>query len=216
MSPEPVNVRMDYGHRDLDPGELDPDPVVQLQAWLAEAARSDQLVEPSAMALATVDTEGRPALRTVLLREVVDGRLLFFTNYGSRKAQQLDATGEASLLFRWANPQRQVEVCGAVARATAAESDAYFASRPRDSQIGAHASPQSTPLTDRAQLDAMVAAVVARFEGVDPIPRPEGWGGYAVTPRSVEFWQGRSSRLHDRIRYDRSEGGAWTQIRLGP
>lgn len=222
MDPEPVNVRMDYGVRELDPDDLLPDPLDQLQVWLAAAARTEQLVEPSAMALATVDAEGRPALRTVLLRGITDGRLLFFTSYGSRKAVHIEGSGghpgngQVALLFRWANPARQVEVRGTIQRATAAESDAYFASRPRGSQIGAHTSPQSRPLADRAELDAQVAVVTASFEGVTAIPRPEGWGGYAVTPWSVELWQGRTSRLHDRIRYDLATDGTWTRTRLAP
>jgi pyridoxamine 5'-phosphate oxidase len=207
---------MDYGQHQMDPGDLDPDPVVQLEQWLADAARTDQLVEPSAMALATVDPDGCPAVRTVLLRGVAHGRLLFFTSYRSRKATHLDANPRVSLLFRWANPQRQVEVRGTAQRATAAESDAYFATRPRGSQIGAHVSPQSQVIPDRAWLDRHVAQVEASFEGVAAIPRPPDWGGYAVTPQSVEFWQGRTNRLHDRVRYDRQPDGSWTRVRLAP
>ncbi len=215
MDQNPVNVRMDYGADELDDGDLHDDPFEQLRRWLSHAGTHDQLVEPSAMALGTVDAEGRPALRTVLLRRIIDERLLFFTSYGSRKAQHLDVTPEASLLFRWAHPQRQVEVRGSVNRATPQESDDYFASRPRGSQIGAHVSPQSKPLRDRAELDARVAAVEATFDGVEPIPRPADWGGYAVAPRSMEFWQGRTSRLHDRFVYTRTEEG-WTRQRLAP
>lgn len=216
MNAEPVNVRMDYGDHDLRDDDLVADPVQQLQVWLHDAAQTDQLVEPSAMALATVDAAGRPALRTVLLRRITEGRLLFFTSYGSRKATDVAANPQVSLLFRWANPLRQVEVCGTAARATREESDAYFAGRPRDSQIGAHVSPQSQPLADRAELDAMVARVTASFDGVEVIPRPEGWGGYAVIPTSVEFWQGRTSRLHDRFRYDRRPDQTWSRTRLAP
>jgi pyridoxamine 5'-phosphate oxidase len=216
MSPQPVNVRMDYGDRSMDVADLDEDPIVQLQRWLDDAARTDQLVEPSAMALSTVDADGHPSTRTVLLRRIAEGRLLFFTNYGSRKATEIDAHPSVSLLFRWANPQRQVEIRGRAVRATAAESDEYFASRPRASQIGAHTSPQSRPLSGRDELDAMVERITASFDGVDVIPRPDSWGGYAVTPRSMEFWQGRSSRLHDRIRYDRTTEGTWRAVRLAP
>ena len=210
-----LDARLDYGAGGLSADDLAADPLVQLQRWLDVAAETDQLVEPSAMALATVDADGRPALRTVLLRRIVGGRLLFFTSYRSRKAAHLEASPHAALLFRWANPTRQVEVRGAVERATAAESDAYFATRPRGSQLGAHTSPQSAAIPDRAALDRLVEATERRFADVEEVPRPDDWGGYALTPSEVECWQGRSSRLHDRFRYSR-EGDGWTVTRLAP
>lgn len=215
VSNDPVEARKDYGDGGLDLEDLAADPFEQLDRWLADAARTDQLVEPSAMVLATVDPDGHPAARTVLLRRITDGRLLFFTSYGSRKAAHLEAHPHVSLLFRWANPTRQVEVQGTVEKAAREESDAYFASRPRGSQIGAHVSPQSRPLPDRATLDAMVVATEARFADVEAIPRPVDWGGYAVTPTAWEFWQGRSSRLHDRFTYSPIDGG-WRIQRLAP
>ncbi len=216
MDDEPDQVRLNYEEVPvLTRGDLDPDPLAQLQRWLDVAAASDQLVEPSAMSLATVDEHRHPALRTVLLRGINAGRLLFFTNYASRKADHIRANDHVALLFRWANPQRQIEVRGHVTRATPEESDRYFGSRPRSSQIGAHVSPQSQPLTDRATLDQRVQQITARFDDVDPIPRPDHWGGYAVTPVSFEFWQGRASRLHDRFRYTH-DGAAWTIQRLAP
>ncbi len=215
MDEKPVNVRMDYGSDGLVEEDLSDDPIEQLRRWMAHAATTDQLVEPSAMTLATVDAEGVPAARTVLLRRISEGRLLFFTSYGSRKAAHLAAAPRAALLFRWANPQRQIEVRGSVERATEAESDAYFSSRPRDSQIGAHVSPQSQPIPDRETLDAMVRATATRFADAEVVPRPTTWGGYAVTPTTVEFWQGRSSRLHDRFLY-RRDGESWTRQRLAP
>lgn len=216
MDQNPVNIRMDYDQQTLVADDLEEDPVAQLQKWLDTASSTDQLVEPSAMALATVDNEGRPAARTVLLRGIINGRLLFFTNYESRKARHLEANGEAALLFRWANPQRQVEVRGTVERATAAESDEYFASRPRGSQIAAHVSPQSSQIDDREWLDQRAQTITTRFEGVEVIPRPGNWGGYALTPQTFEFWQGQSSRLHDRFRYYRAPGERWTVHRLAP
>ncbi|MGI9016534.1 MAG: pyridoxamine 5'-phosphate oxidase [Euzebya sp.] len=210
-----MSVRIDYGQHELTADHLDPDPLTQLQSWLDTAAQTDQLAEPSAMALATVDPDGQPALRTVLLRRIAQGRLLFFTNYGSRKADHLAGNPFVAGLFRWANPARQVEVRGRVARATPQESDDYFASRPRGSQIGAHVSPQSRPLADRATLDHMVEEVTARFNGLE-VPRPDDWGGYAITPSSFEFWQGRTSRLHDRFTYVAGPQGAWTIQRLAP
>jgi pyridoxamine 5'-phosphate oxidase len=212
----PVSARRDYGDLGLDVGDLDPDPLAQLQRWLDHAATSDQLVEPSAMALATVDDEGRPALRTVLLRGVHDGRLLFFTSYGSRKGRHLARNPHVALLFRWAHPTRQVEVRGTAVPARPEESDAYFATRPRGSRIGAHASPQSQPIADRAALEQAVDDVAAAFDGVADVPRPEGWGGYAVTPVAFEFWQGRRSRLHDRFTYTRDAAGGWRIQRLAP
>lgn len=216
MSPDPVKVRMDYGDHHLEVADLDEDPIEQLQRWMQEAAQTDQLVEPCAAALATVDPAGRPSVRTVLIRRITDGQLLFFTNYGSRKAREIDGNPHVTLLFRWADPQRQVEVRGRAQRASAAASDAYFASRPRESQISAHVSPQSRPLADRQELDAMVAAVSASLADLVPIPRPENWGGFAVTPSSVEFWQGRTGRLHDRLRYDLQSDRTWAVTRLAP
>ncbi|MEE8599650.1 pyridoxamine 5'-phosphate oxidase [Euzebya tangerina] len=219
-----LDQRRDYGRDDLRRTDLRNDPIAQLEAWIEHASTTDQLVEPTAMTLATVDADGRPAARTVLLRRITNGRLLFFTNYGSRKGDHIEGAlaeaGEAhgSVLFRWARPARQVEVRGTVRRATAEESDEYFATRPRESQIGAHASPQSRPIDDRDELEARLVAVAARFDGVEDIPRPDDWGGYALTPHTVEFWQGRSSRLHDRFRYERDgqDEDGWRITRLAP
>ena len=211
---DPVSQRRDYGAVGLDVDDLDADPVRQLQAWIEHAGTGDHGVEPSAMVLCTVDHEGRPSSRTVLLRRVRNGRLYFFTSYTSRKARQADLNPHVSLLFRWPDPIRQVEVQGMVARASAEESDEYFASRPRGSQIGAHASPQSAPIADRGILDARVAQVTAAHEGREG-PRPPSWGGYVVTPTAFDFWQGRADRLHDRFAYTWS-GHAWRISRVAP
>ena len=214
MTTDPVSERRGYGDDGLEADDLQADPIAQLQAWLHHAGTSDQGVEASAMTLATVDREGRPAARTVLLRRIKNGRLYFYTSYGSRKARHLDDNANVALLFRWANPARQVEVLGSAVRATAAESDAYFASRPRGSQLGAHASPQSAPIESRRVLDERLAEIEAMV-GTGEVPRPEGWGGYVVTPRRFEFWQGRDDRLHDRFVYE-FERGAWRISRLAP
>lgn len=208
--------RHDYDEAALRGADLPEDPVVLLRDWLAHAATVDQGVEPGAMVLATTDPVAGVTQRTVLLRRIDGEDLLFFTSYASRKGLAIAADARVSLLFRWTGPVRQVEVGGRARRASAADSDAYWATRPRGSRIGAHASPQSEPL-DRAELDARVAAVVQRFEGVADVPRPPDWGGYRVTPLRMEFWQGRSNRLHDRFRYRRATPEeAWVRRRLAP
>lgn len=215
MSPEPVMRRRDYGGDELDITTVAHDPFDQLQRWLEHAAEVDQGVEPSAMVLSTVSADGRPSSRTVLLRGVDGGRLTFFTNYASRKGADIAANPRVALLFRFVHPVRQVEVLGRAAKLPAADSDAYFATRPRGSQLGAHASPQSQVIGDRSALDRALAEAERRFDGVE-VPRPAGWGGYAVTPEAFEFWQGRSSRLHDRLRYTPDGDGGWRIERLAP
>jgi pyridoxamine 5'-phosphate oxidase len=188
------------------------DPVAQFARWWEEAEAEVPLRE--AMTLATVDSEGRPDARTVLLKGFDERGFRLFTNYESRKAAQLDAAGHAALVCYWREQDRQVRVRGAVERLGAEESDAYFATRPRDSQLGAWASPQSRPLGSRAELDARLAEAAERFAGAD-VPRPPHWGGYLVRPRAVEFWQGQVARLHDRFLYEREAEG-WRIARLAP
>jgi pyridoxamine 5'-phosphate oxidase len=197
----------------LEQGDLDADPITACRSWIT-AARAAGQFEPDAMTLATVDANGRPASRAVLLRGLDARGFVFFTNHNSAKGQALDATGVASLHFLWTAMRRQIRVDGVVRRVDDAESDAYFASRPRDRQIAAWASDQSAVVESRAALDAAFAAVAERFAAGE-VPRPPHWGGYRVEPDSIEFWQGRETRLHDRLRYVRSTG-VWVVSRLAP
>lgn len=193
---------------------VDPSPFRQFDVWFREALATYPF-DATAMTLATVDPDGRPSARVVLLKGFDERGFVFYTCYESRKAEALDKNPWAALVFHWANVVRQVRIEGRVERADADESDAYFATRPRGSQIGAIASPQSQVLRDRDELLTRVAAVTARYDGQE-IPRPPTWGGYRVAPTSIEFWQGRPDRLHDRLRYRPAEGGAWEIERLAP
>ncbi len=193
--------------------ELAPDWPAQFGRWFAEASAAG-LPEPNAMVLATAGPDARPSTRTVLLKGYDHRGFVFFTNYSSRKGAELAANPHASLLFPWFAVQRQVVVCGAAERIDRAETDAYFASRPRGSQLGAWASSQSQVVADRTAVEAGLAAAVARF-GAGPVPAPPHWGGLRVVPETVEFWQGGANRLHDRLRYRRT-GAAWVVERLAP
>ena len=192
--------------------DLAADPFTQLSDWYQRAL--DEVPLADAMALATVDGDGRPDARMVLLKGFGEDGLRFFTNYESAKAGQIEAAGHAAVIVYWRELDRQVRARGAVERLPAADSDAYFATRPRDSQLGAWASPQSSPIESREELDAKVGELGERFAG-DDVPRPEHWGGYLLRPESVEFWQGQVGRLHDRFRYSR-EGDGWRIERLAP
>lgn len=206
-------VRREYGAVGLSEGDLAEDPIEQLRAWL-DQAREAYPEEFTAMTLATADREGRPSARVVLLKGIDERGLVFYTNYDSRKGQELAENPRAALVFYWPALDRQVRIEGAVERTSREESEAYFRSRPPGSRLGAWASPQSRPMAGREELERRLHEAEERFG--EEVPLPEAWGGYRVRPETVEFWQGRPSRLHDRLRYSRSAGGGWHIERLAP
>ena len=209
------DMRREYAQRALGVADLHPSPFDQFDHWMREAIATDVL-EPNAMTLATVDAGGGPTSRTVLLKGFDRRGLVFFTNHESAKAQQIAANSKVALHFQWLSLGRQVAVTGRAEKTSTAESLEYFLRRPRDSQIGAWASRQSSVITSRSLLETMFAEMKARF-GAGQIPLPEFWGGYRVTPQSFEFWQGRANRLHDRFLYRRQPGDdTWTIDRLMP
>lgn len=198
----------------VDVDELDPDPIAQFRRWYDDVVAAD-LPEPSAMVVATADLEGRPSARHVLLKQVDERGFVWFTNYESRKGQEIAVNARACLVFPWFPIRRQVIVQGEVERVDPSESDAYFASRDRGSQIGAWASPQSQVIPDRTFLEARVAQYEREFEGSE-VERPPHWGGFRLRPSNVELWAGQQNRLHDRFRYERESSGGWTVVRLAP
>jgi pyridoxamine 5'-phosphate oxidase len=206
------DLRKEYTQRGLSEAELAPEPIAQFRDWFAAAAGASR--EPNAMTLATVGADGRPSARVVLLKGVDEAGFVFFTNYESRKGRELDGAGVAALVFYWPELERQVRVEGRASRLDPAESDAYYHSRPLGSRLGAWASPQSQVIAGREVLDERLAEATLRL-GDEP-PRPAYWGGYRVAHELVEFWQGRPSRLHDRLRYRRGPDNRWTVERLAP
>ena len=211
-------LRREYAAGGLDESDLEPDPVSMFRKWMHDAVTAG-LHEPNAFVLSTAAAGCTPSSRIVLLKGLDERGFVFFTNYASRKGGELAANPHCALLFPWHQLERQVRVEGTATRLTDEENDAYFASRPRSSQVGAWASPQSEVVPGRFELDARYEKVVTRF-GEGDVPRPEHWGGYCVAPERVEFWQGRLGRMHDRLRYRRvskdSTTAAWTTERLAP
>lgn len=213
MSTDIAKLRKEYSQQELSPDDCLDDPCAQFESWLSQALKAN-VHEPTAMHLATVDTTGRPSARIVLLKGVEQQRLIFFSNYHSRKGQQLAANPFVAMTFFWPDLERQVRVEGRVEKLDEAQSDAYFESRPYTSRIGAWASQQSEVLDSKQQLLTRAAEFGLKF--ALHVPRPPHWGGYVVTPDRYEFWQGRPSRLHDRVLYQRDETGIWQRSRLYP
>ena len=207
-------LRKEYASPVLSREMLDPDPIRQFEQWFSDACKAD-LSEPNAMSLATVGTDGQPTLRTVLLKLFDHNGFVFFTNYSSRKAQQIAENQHVALLFPWVKLARQVAITGIAEKISAVESARYFASRPRDSQLGAWISQQSTVLSSRQLLMMELDKIKTKFIKGE-IPLPDFWGGYRVRPVAIEFWQGQTSRLHDRFLFTRKADGSWTIERLAP
>jgi len=209
-----AHLRTEYRHSALDEADAGDEPYGLFGRWFAQAVDAGGR-DPNAMSLATCDAQGQPAVRIVLCKEFDERGFVFYTNRESRKGHELAANPQASLLFYWADLERQVRIEGRVAAVSESEADAYFAERPRAARIGAWASPQSQVLPDREELGRRVAAATLRFAGQEHPPRPPHWGGYRLSPAVIEFWQGRESRLHDRLRF-RQAGGRWLRERLAP
>jgi len=213
-TPEALSKRADYGEIALEEGSLLDDPLEQLAQWVSEADKTG-VYEPNAMVLSTIDPDGLPSSRTVLLRGIDEHGLYFYTDYGSRKGLALLANPAVSVVFPWYLQHRQVIVYGHATPVDPEVSDAYFQTRPRGSQIGAWASEQSKPIDSRDDLEAKVREMEERFAHHPEIPRPDSWGGFLIEPDYLEFWAGRRSRLHDRIRFERIPSG-WSHLRLQP
>ena len=206
------DIRREYLGEPLDEAHSDADPLAQFSVWFEQVRAVE--ADPTAMVLATSTRDGRPSVRTVLLKGVDAGGFVFYTNYHSRKARELDQTGRAGLLFVWRAVERQVRIDGRVEKVTEAESDAYFATRPIESRWSVYASHQSAPIESREALEARYDE--ARQQYGETVARPPWWGGYRVVPDEIEFWQGRASRLHDRLQYSLQAEGSWTRERLAP
>ena len=209
-----ASLRRDYALRGLQEADAAADPIEQFRAWFSTALTS-QLPEPNAMTLATATRDGTPSARMVLLKGFDQNGFVFYTNYESRKGRELEGNPRAALVFYWPELERQIRIEGRVEKLSPDESDAYFASRPLGSRLGAWASHQSEVIPGRQVLESRLQELEAEYKDRD-IPRPPHWGGYRVRPEAIEFWQGRPSRLHDRLRYRKLEDGAWVMERLSP
>lgn len=210
-----IHSRTDYTRGQLDAAQVQGDPWSLLQRWVKEAVDAG-IQDPTAFTLSTLDERGFPHGRVVLLRDTRDGELVFFTNYQSEKGRDLERIQKGGATFFWPHAERQIRVRGTVKRVPESESDAYFASRPRGSQLGAWSSDQSERVESRSDLDASYQRQEVRFSDQEQVTRPQHWGGYALVPVEIEFWQGRASRMHDRIRCIRDEQGGWSISRLQP
>ena len=206
------NITKDFHKKPLSRSGLKANPMDQFADWF-DQAHGAEVPESNAMTFASVNADGQPSARIVLLKEYNHEGFVFFTNYGSSKAQDIEGNSSGALLFWWQPLARQVRIEGKVKKIVATESDAYFAARKRESNIGAYASKQSKVIADRDEMEQAYAKHEKQFEGVDPIPRPDFWGGYILIPEEIEFWQGNAQRLHDRFRY-RKEGDDWIIERL--
>ena len=213
--PSLADIRKNYCREELTDQSVLPNPVEQFEFWLNEALKAE-VDEVTAMVLSTATLEGKPSSRVVLLKGIENGNLIFFTNYHSRKGQQLEANPNAAITFFWPELERQVRLEGKISRISEPASDMYFHSRPKASQIGAWASPQSQEVESRAELEKAEKHFTEKFSSKMEIPRPQHWGGYQFEPEYFEFWQGRPSRMHDRIIYEREKNGSWTIKRLAP
>lgn len=215
MTTDLRNLRKDYTRQRLDEADALDSPIEMFRAWLDEALNTPEIVEPNAMTLATVSAAGQPSARVVLLRGYDERGFCFYTNYNSRKGQEIAQSGSAALVFWWGALERQIRIEGGVEQVSAEESDTYYNSRPWGSRLGAWVSEQSNAIDGRGVLEDRLAELTATYEGIDP-PRPPHWGGYRLKPTMIEFWQGGLHRLHDRLRYTQKEDGGWQIDRLSP
>ena len=210
-----ADMRQKYGEVDLSPENVSPNPFQQFQDWFSVASESG-ILEPNAMTVASATADGKPSARIILLKGIDEKGFLFYTNYEGRKGQELIENPQAALVFYWDTLHRQVRIEGKVEKASQKTSDAYFNKRPKGSQIGAWASPQSQVIESRSILENNKASLNKKYADQDHLPRPKHWGGFRVKPQRIEFWQGRNNRLHDRVVYEKQKNGRWKIFRLAP